>query len=152
LIQKLYKIEKPLRGATAQDRFERRQQHAKPIINKLHVWLIQTLPQVPPKTALGKALHYLHNEWDKLIRYLDDGRLEIDNNLAENTIRPFVVGRKNWLFSQSVAGVKARSTCTRSSKPRKPMDWSPMPICGICLSSYQRHKLSRSLKNWYQEI
>ena len=55
----------------------------------------------------GKALNYLHNEWDKLIRYLDDGRLEIDNNAAENAIRPFVLGRKNWLFSASVKGVKA---------------------------------------------
>ena len=49
----------------------------------------------------------MHNEWGKLIRYLDDGRLEIDNNLAENAIRPFVVGRKNWLFRHSVKGVKA---------------------------------------------
>jgi len=50
---------------------------------------------------------YLHNEWDKLVRYLDDGRLEIDNNAAENAIRPFVIGRKNWLFSDSVKGVTA---------------------------------------------
>ena len=50
-------------------------------------------------------MHYLHNEWDKLIRYLDNGRREIDNNAAENTIRPFVIGRKNWLFSDSVKGV-----------------------------------------------
>ena len=64
------------------------------------------LPQVPPTSATGKALNYLHNEWDKLIRYLDDGRLEIDNNGAENAIRPFVLGRKNWLFSDSVKGVK----------------------------------------------
>jgi transposase len=49
----------------------------------------------------------LHNEWHKLVRYLDDGRLEIDNNAAENAIRPFVVGRKNWLFSDSVKGVTA---------------------------------------------
>jgi len=62
---------------------------------------------VLPGSAAGKALNYLHNEWDKLARYLDDGRLEIDNNLAENAIRPFVVGRKNWLFSTSVAGVNA---------------------------------------------
>jgi len=48
------------------------------------------LPQVPPQSATGKALHYLNNEWEKLIRYLDDGRLEIDNNHAENAIRPFV--------------------------------------------------------------
>jgi len=73
----------------------------------MRTWLDQVLPQVPPTSATGKALRYLHNEWDKLIRYLDDGRLEIDNNAAENAIRPFVVGRKNWLFSDSVKGVTA---------------------------------------------
>jgi hypothetical protein len=52
-------------------------------------------------------LAYLVNHWTELIRYLDDGRLEIDNNLAENAIRPFAVGRKNWLFSDSVNGAKA---------------------------------------------
>ena len=62
---------------------------------------------MPPTSATGKALNYLHREWSKLIRYLDDGRLEIDNNGAENAIRPFVVGRKNWLFSDSVKGVNA---------------------------------------------
>ncbi|VAW97098.1 Mobile element protein [hydrothermal vent metagenome] len=65
------------------------------------------LPLVPPKTTLGKASLYLNNEWSKLIRYVDDGCYRIDNNLAENAIRPFVVGRKNWLFGQSVKGVKA---------------------------------------------
>ena len=55
----------------------------------------------------GQALSYLNNEWDKLKAYLKDGRLEIDNNGAENAIRPFVVGRKNFLFSVSVKGVEA---------------------------------------------
>ena len=62
---------------------------------------------MPPTSATGKALNYLNREWSKLICYLDDGRLEIDNNGAENAIRPFVVGRKNWLFSDSVKGVNA---------------------------------------------
>jgi transposase len=62
---------------------------------------------VPPSSATGKALSYLHNEWGQLTRYLDDGRLEIDNNGAENAIRPFVLGRKRGLFSASVKGVKA---------------------------------------------
>ncbi len=106
-IQKLYKIEKAVRTATAAERFEYRQHHAQPVLTKLRAWLTQTLPQVPPKSATGKALQYLDNEWDKLIRYLDDGRYAIDNNLAENAIRPFVIGRKNWLFSHSVKGVKA---------------------------------------------
>jgi len=74
---------------------------------KLRDWLEQSLPQMPPKSTTGKALNYLHNEWEKLIVYLEDGRLKIDNNGAENAIRPFVIGRKNWLFSQSVNGVKA---------------------------------------------
>lgn len=107
LIQKLYKIEKAVRRATVTERFDYRQHHAQPVLTTLREWLNQTLPQIPPKSATGKALHYLHNEWDKLIRYLDDGRFEIDNNRAENAIRPFVIGRKNWLFSQSVKGVKA---------------------------------------------
>ena len=107
LIQKLYRVEKQARKLDPEDRHARRQQQARPILDELRTWLDEALPQVPPTSATGKALNYLHREWDKLIRYLDDGRLEIDNNGAENAIRPFVVGRKNWLFSASVKGVKA---------------------------------------------
>jgi len=107
LIQKLYRVEKQARTLNTEARYEHRQQHARPLMDTLRTWLDETLPQVPPTSATGKALNYLHNEWPKLIRYLDDGRLEIDNNLAENAIRPFVMGRKNWLFSDSVNGVKA---------------------------------------------
>jgi len=107
LIQKLYRVEKQARTLTPEDRYGHRQRHARPILDEVRAWLDGALPQVPPTTATGKALNYLHNEWDKLIRYLDDGRLAIDNNGAENPIRPFVVGRKNWLFSASVKGVKA---------------------------------------------
>jgi len=107
LIQKLYRVEKQSRKLTPEERYGHRQRHARPILDELRVWLDDALPQVPPTTATGKALNYLHNEWDKLIRYLEDGRLAIDNNSAENAIRPFVVGRKNWLFSHSVKGVKA---------------------------------------------
>lgn len=106
-IQKLYRIEKQARAFTPEARYDYRQQHARPVLDKLRDWLDEVLPQVPPTSVTGKALNYLHNEWSKLLRYLDDGRLEIDNNLAENAIRPFVVGRKNWLFSDSVRGVKA---------------------------------------------
>jgi len=109
LIRKLYRIEKQARQLKlkSQDRYGHRQKHALPVIIEMRTWLEDALPQVPPSSATGQALNYLHNEWDRLVRYLDDGRLEIDNNLAENAIRPFVVGRKNWLFSTSVKGVKA---------------------------------------------
>jgi len=107
LIQKLYRVEKQARKSTPEKRYEHRQRHAKPVLDEMRTWLDQVLPQVPPSSATGKALHYLHHEWPRLIRYLDDGRLEIDNNATENAIRPFVIGRKNWLFSDSVRGVKA---------------------------------------------
>jgi len=107
LIQKLYRVEKQARAFSPEDRHTHRQAHAVPILARLRSWLDESLPTVPPGTAAGKALNYLNSEWDKLVRYLDDGRLEIDNNLAENAIRPFVVGRKNWLFSASVTGVKS---------------------------------------------
>ena len=107
LIRKLYRVEKQARKLTPEDRHAHRQRHARPILDELRSWLDESLSQVPPTSATGKALNYLHNEWDKLIRYLDDGRLEIDNNGAENAIRPFVLGRKNWLFSASVKGVQA---------------------------------------------
>ena len=84
-----------------------RQNKAKPIIDHLKQWLEKSIHQVAPKTAIGKALSYLHNQWDRLVGYLDDGHYPIDNNRAENAIRPFVIGRKNWLFSHSQAGAKA---------------------------------------------
>jgi len=106
-IQKLYKVEKTTLNFTIEDRSTARQQQSLPVLDKLKNWLDESIITVPPKSAVGNALHYLNNEWDKLVRYTHDGRYLMDNNLAENAIRPFVIGRKNWLFSQSIKGVKA---------------------------------------------
>ena len=84
-----------------------RREQAKPLLDEIRTWLDASLPQVPPQSATGRALTYLDGQWEALIRYLDDGRLEIDNNLLENAIRPFALGRKNWLFSDTVGGAKA---------------------------------------------
>ncbi|MBC8120194.1 MAG: IS66 family transposase [Burkholderiaceae bacterium] len=84
-----------------------RQEHAAPLIARLEALLLTHLHAVLPQSLLGKALHYLHQQWPKLIRFLDDGRYPIDNNACENAIRPFVIGRKNWMFSDSVAGAQA---------------------------------------------
>ena len=67
----------------------------------------QHLHGVLPGSLLGKALHYVTAQWPKLERYVDDGRYPIDNNACENAIRPFVVGRRNWLFADTVAGATA---------------------------------------------
>jgi hypothetical protein len=88
-------------------RYRLRQEHSAPLVARLETLVLTHLHDVLPQSLLGKALHYLHAQWPKLIRFLDDGRYPIDNNACENAIRPFVVGRKNWLFSDSVGGAQA---------------------------------------------
>ena len=73
----------------------------------LKKWFEEKYPHTPPKGLLGKAIYYCLNRWDSLERYLEDGRLKIDNNFIENAIRPFALGRKNWLFSGNPRGAKA---------------------------------------------
>ena len=84
-----------------------RQKHAKPILIKMKTWLDTSKDQVPPKSLLGKAINYCLNQWARLFNYIKDGHAGIDNNVAENAIRPFVLGRKNWLFSGTPEGARA---------------------------------------------
>jgi len=108
-IRKLYAIENRAKSLdyTPEQLYKERQDKARPILDKFKKWLDRRSLQTPPKGLLGKAISYTLNEWEKLIRYLGDGLLRPDNNLAENAIRPFVVGRKNWLFSGSPKGAEA---------------------------------------------
>jgi len=107
MIAKLYAVERRIAGLTVDERMSARQQDAVPVLKTIRTWLDKTLHATLPKGALGKALAYLDRNWGKLTVYIEDGRLSIDNNPAENAIRPFVIGRKNWLFSASVDGAKA---------------------------------------------
>jgi transposase len=108
-IQRLYRVEREARerNLDADGRKALRDEKARPIWNELRQWLDGALGQVPPKSLTGKALGYLDKQWPRLIRVLDDGRIEIDNNLCENAIRPFVLGRKAWLFADTPAGAEA---------------------------------------------
>lgn len=109
-IQKLYALEKRLKDLAPEQRAGGRRRQAEPILAELHAWLEKSLPEVPPSTLTGKALAYLHKQWPKLIGYLDDGRLAIDNNACERVIRPFVIGRRNWLFADTPNGADASAT------------------------------------------
>ena len=80
---------------------------------------------MPPKSAIGKALHYLHNQWPYLVRYLENGAYPIDNNPAKNAIRPFVVGRKNWLFANSQADARASANLYSVIETAKANDLEP---------------------------
>jgi transposase len=109
IIRKLYALERLARDAkmTPDERHKLRQEKAKPIWDELRAWLDRNLGAVPPQSLTGKAISYLAADWPRLVRCLDDGRVEISNVLCENAIRPFVIGRKNWLFSDTPAGAHA---------------------------------------------
>jgi hypothetical protein len=108
-IQRLYRVEREARerGLDTDARKALRDEKAKPIWNELRQWLDGALGQASPKSLTGKALAYLDTQWPRLIRVLDDGRIEVDNNRCENVIRPFVLGRKAWLFADTPAGATA---------------------------------------------
>ena len=106
-IRTLYAIERRIRDQTPHERRAARQTESVPVLNKLRAWLDDTRDKVLPSGKLGKALGYLHNQWEALVRYCDDGRYGIDTNPVENSIRPFCLGRRSWLFADSVAGARA---------------------------------------------
>ncbi len=81
-----------------------RQEKSKPILDEFHRWLKSIENQIPPKSLLGKATHYTLKRWNQLTVYLQHGFVSMDNNPAENAIRPYVIGRKNWLFCDTVPG------------------------------------------------
>lgn len=84
-----------------------RQAEAKPVLEEIKKLLDTRAGTTPPQSLLGKAIAYARNQWSRIVLYIEDGRLRPDNNLVENAIRPFAVGRKNWLFSGSPRGAKA---------------------------------------------
>ena len=100
----LFDIERTIAGHSADIRRAVRQRTARPKIDELGVWMDEQLQKIPGKSDLAGAIRYARSRWDALGRYLDDGRLEISNNAAENKIRPAALGRKNWLFFGSDAG------------------------------------------------
>lgn len=111
LIGRLYTIERRIKGMPHRERKRIRQEESLPILLEFKTWLDDMASKkVASKTPLGKAINYALAQWPYVIRYVEDGRLDIDNNIAERDIRSFAIGRKNWLFADSVAGAHANAT------------------------------------------
>ncbi|WP_207707100.1 IS66 family transposase, partial [Heliorestis acidaminivorans] len=103
----LFAIEQELKDLTNEERYEERLKRSQPVLDAFLAWLHKQSPNVLPKSALGQAINYCLNQWDKLIGFMLDGRLELDNNRSERTIKSFVLGRKNFLFSNTPRGARA---------------------------------------------
>ena len=103
-IAALYAVEADIRGLSADDRRQARQRRTKPLVEALHLWLEAKLATVSGKSTIAEAIRYALSRWDGLSRFLDDGRIEIDSNVVERSIRPIALGRKNHLFAGSDGG------------------------------------------------
>lgn len=132
-IRAIYRIEKEAKTKelSVKEIHQVRQEQAKPILEQFRQWLSKRALQTPPKGLLGKAISYTLKQWDRLVGYIEDGILSPDNNAAENSIRPFVVGRKNWLFSGTPEGATASAALYSLIETAKANDLEPY--------SYLRH-------------
>ena len=133
-IRKLYRIEEKVKELPVDQKQQRRQELSVPLLDDLKVWLEQNVSQVPKDSLTYKAMQYTLNQWELLTGYCDDGKLNISNALAENAIRPFALGRKNCLFSDTSRGAKASATCYSLIETAKANNLEPY--------QYLRHVLS----------
>jgi transposase len=106
-INRLFAIERELKRCTPEERLGIRNQKSRPLVEEFRKWLDDILPGVLPKSLFGLAVNYGLHQWTKLVRFLEDGRIELDNNRAERSIKPFVIGRKNFLFCNTPRGARA---------------------------------------------
>jgi transposase len=131
----LYAIEKEIRGCPADQRREVRGIRARPLLDSLKQWLEETLGKLSRKSDTALAVRYALSRWDALLRYVDDGRIEIDNNAAERALRTVALGRKNYLFAGSDAGGERAAAIYSLIGTAK--------LNGLDPESYLRHVLSR---------
>jgi transposase len=110
-IRQLYRVEEHIKDLSNQEKTTQRQQLSVPLLEDFKSWLDKNISRVPKDSLTFKAMHYTLNQWETLTGYCDNGGLNISNALAENAIRPFAVGRKNWLFSDTPGGARASATC-----------------------------------------
>jgi hypothetical protein len=144
-MQLLYSIERKARegNLSHEERYVLRQKESLPVLKEMQEWLKENIQQTLPKSAIGKAIAYTLTLWPRLIRYIDDGRFEIDNNLIENAIRPVAIGRKNYLFAGSHEGAERAAmmysllgTCKQNNI--EPFAWLKEVLARIPDHSIQR--------------
>jgi len=132
-IQKLYRIEIELKNKTSDEKYKIRQLQSLPLLKEFKAWLDKSAYHVLPKSAVGKAISYCLNQWSKLTCYVEEGYLNIDNNRAERAIKPFVIGRKNWLFSNTENGAKASAMLYSIVETAKANNLIPFDYIQHCL-------------------
>ena len=119
----MFAIESEINGLAPDERLQKRKEMAEPLLKEFQDWVFRV--NDGPKSLLGKAVHYTRKQWPRLTTYLSDGRLEISNNRAERSIKPFVMGRKNFLFANVPKGAEASTIIYSLVETAKENDLDP---------------------------
>ena len=142
-IAALYAIENEIRGRPPAQRLEVRNTRARPLLESLHAWLEKTLSQVSRKSEIAAAIRYALSRWRALLRYVDDGRLEIDNNAAERALRAVALGRKNYLFAGADTGGERGAAIYTLIGTAKLNDIDPEAYLRSVLERIAEHPINR---------
>jgi transposase len=124
-INALFMLERDFKALSIEERYAKRLELSRPLVDQFYEWLAFQRPRVLPKSAFGEAITYCFNQKEKLYGFLLDGRLEFDNNRAERSIKPYVIGRKNWLFANTARGATASAILYSMVETAKENDLSP---------------------------
>ena len=139
----LYAIEKAIRGRPPDERRAVRQERSRPLLDALHVWMEETLQTLSQKSATAKAIRYALSRWEALLRFCDDGRIEIDNNAAERALRCVALGRKNFLFAGSDAGGERAAAIYSLLGSAKLNGYNPEAYLREVLTRIAEHPITR---------
>ena len=142
-IAALYQIEKEIRGRPAEERRKVRNARARPLLDSMRAWLQASLQQLAPKSETASAIRYALALWDALARYLDDGRIELDNMIAERALRPVAVGRRNYLFAGSDNGGERAAVIYSLIGSAKLNGLDPEAYLRYVLSNIAEHPINR---------
>ncbi len=153
-IAELYAVEEDIRGTPADHRRAVRQQRSRPLVEAMHTWLTEQLARVSGRSTIAQAIRYALNHWKGLLRYLDDGRLEMDNNTVERAMRSVALGRKNALFAGADSGgrhwaIVATLIHTAKLNDVDPLAWLTDVLERMVAGHTKQHELATLLPwNW----
>ena len=157
-INKLFEIESRLEGLSSEEKKEQRLLQEKPVLDAFWSWIDTETVNTLPKSKIGEAFRYAANQKEGLMTYLEDGDCALSNNLAENSIRPFTIGRKNWLFSGSPKGAKASAGVyslieTAKANGLKPRKYIQFILSNLPGTAFREHpELLEEFLPWSQNV
>lgn len=149
---KLFEIEREIAEKSTEEKFAVRQEKSKAVTEEFYAWIDDQITKVLPKSLIGTALQYALNQKKYLLSFLKDGRIELSNNRAERSIKPFVIGRKNWLFCNTPNGAASSAIIYSIIETAKENGLKPLEYLTFVFEQFQKNEDIEVLLPWSNSI